>query len=157
MIHKGVPQGMHTLTPHITVRGANKAIQFYEDAFGAEELMRHAMPDGRIVHADLKIGDSHLMLNDEFPEMGGCSAPPPAAIPPYAIQLYVEDVDETFHRAVRAGARVTMPVSDMFWGDRYGQLVDPFGYRWAIATRKEELTPDEMRRRSEEFFNAAAR
>ena len=148
---RGVPDGYHTLTPHLTVRNAAAAIEFYKRAFGAEELMRSPGPGGKIMHAALRVGDSTLFLADEFPEMGECGmqAPGPEASRSSMLHVYVEDVDRVFDRAVAEGARVTMPLMDTFWGDRYGQIVDPFGHAWALATRIENLTPEEMQRRGE--------
>src|SRR5579884_1798025 len=134
MTASGIPEGMHTLTPHITVKNAAKAIEFYKQAFGAKELDRSLTPDGRIMHARVQIGDSTLMLNDEFPEMGGNTAPENGKTG-LRLQLYVPDADRTFNDAVAAGALPTMPPADMFWGDRYGTVNDPFGYSWSIATR----------------------
>jgi PhnB protein len=150
---KPIPEGYHALTPHIVVRGAAEAIEFYKKAFGAVELRRSAMPDGKtLMHADLKIGDSHLLLVDEMPGMSGCHAPREGGGTSVTLHLFVEDVDAVFNRAVAAGAKVTMPVADMFWGDRYGKLVDPFGHDWSIATHKEDLTPEEMKKRGEALF-----
>ena len=148
---RGVPDGYHTLTPHLTVRNAAAAIEFYKRAFGAEELMRSPGPGGKIMHAALRVGDSTLFLADEFPEMGECGmqAPGPEASRSSMLHVYVEDVDRVFDRAVAEGAEVTMPPMDTFWGDRYGQIVDPFGHAWALATRIENLTPEEMQRRGE--------
>ena len=146
---KPIPEGLHSLTPHITVRDAAKAIEYYKRAFGAEEKGRFAGPDGKIMHASLRIGDSALYLNDEFPEMG-CSSPLTHGGSGVTLHLYVEDVDTVYKRAIDAGAKSTMPVADQFWGDRYGTLTDPFGHNWSIATHKEELTPDEMERRGKE-------
>jgi PhnB protein len=144
-----IPEGFHTLTPSLTVHNAAEAIEFYKRAFGAEEISRAPAPDGRrIWHADLKIGDSRLMLNDEFPDMGG-RAPRSLGGTPTSFHLYVRDADAVFQRAVEAGAKVTMPLWDAFWGDRYGKVTDPFGHEWAIATRKENLSEEEMRRRAE--------
>jgi uncharacterized glyoxalase superfamily protein PhnB len=140
-----VPEGMHTLTPHIVVNDARKAIDFYQKAFGAVVCDVHPMPDGKIMHAAIKIGDSTVMLNDEFPEMG---APSPATTKTdtcVRLHLYVPDADKTFNAAVGAGAKVIMPIADMFWGDRYGQVVDPFGHRWSIATRTKNMTEQEMK------------
>lgn len=149
---KPIPEGYHALTPSLTVRGAAKAIQFYERAFGAVELSRAMAPDGqRLWHAELQIGDSRLMLSDEFPEQGG-NAPAASGAVGFAIWHYVDDVDAVFKRAVDAGAQETMPVSDTFWGDRFGGLRDPFGHNWALATRKEHLSQEEMRRRADEFI-----
>ena len=146
---KPVPEGMHTLTPHIVVKSAAKAIEYYKRAFGAQELSRHAMPNGAIMHASIKIGDSHLYLNDEFPEMGALS-PQSVGGTSVSLTLYVEDADAVFKKAVDAGGTVKMPIADQFWGDRYGTIADPFGHMWAIATRKENLTPEEMDRRGRE-------
>ena len=149
---KPIPQGMESLTPHITVKNATDAIEFYKKAFGAQELGRHLTPDGRIMHAALKIGGGHLFLNDEFPEMKGCGAPAPTDDLPFVINLYVENADQTFDRAVKAGAKSKMPLTDMFWGDRYGQIIDPFGYHWSIAQHIEDVTPEEMKKRGEAMF-----
>ncbi len=140
---KPIPDGFHSLTPHLVVKGAAKAMDFYKKAFGAEELGRHAMPDGSIMHALMRIGDSMLMLNDEFPQMG---AKGPATIggTPVTLHIYVQDVDKSWQQAVAAGATVTMPLADQFWGDRYGIVNDPFGHHWSIATHKVDLTPDQM-------------
>jgi len=146
---KPIPDGMHTLTPHLVVKGASKAIEFYKKAFGAQEIGRLTAADGKsIMHANLKIGDSHVFLVDEFPQMG-CHAPSGGSPTPVTIHIYVEDVDSSFGKAVAAGAQVKMPLSDMFWGDRYGVLADPFGHSWSMATHKEDLTPDEIRKRSQ--------
>lgn len=140
---KPIPEGMHTLTPHLVCAGAAQAIDFYTRAFGATEVMRMPGPDGRLMHASLKVGDSTLMLFDEMPEWGALG---PKALKgsPVTIHMMVPDVDATFARAVAAGATVKMPVADMFWGDRYGKLADPFGHEWAIATRILDLTPEQM-------------
>jgi uncharacterized glyoxalase superfamily protein PhnB len=140
---KPIPDGFHSLTPHITVKGAAKAIDFYKKAFGAEEIRRHAMPDGSVMHALLRIGDSMLMLNDEFPQMN-CKGPATIGGTAVTLSLYVADADKAWERAVQAGANVKMPIADMFWGDRYGLVTDPFGHDWAIATRKQDLTPDQV-------------
>lgn len=140
-----IPPGFHTLTPHLVVRGAVEYIDFLKRAFSATELNRSPGADGRLMHATMQIGDSVLMLNDHFPEFGG----PPIAEGhwPVTLNLYVPDADATFAQATAAGCQVTIPLMDQFWGDRYGQLKDPFGFTWAIATRKEELTPEEVKRR----------
>jgi PhnB protein len=139
---KPIPDGFTSLTPHLVVKGAEKAIEFYKSAFNAQEICR-SHHEGKLMHAELKIGNSILMLNDEFPEMGALS---PASLggSGVTLHLYVEDVDSVFNRAVSSGATVGMPVGDMFWGDRYGMLVDPFGHRWAIATHKQDLSPEEL-------------
>ena len=140
---KPIPDGMHSLTPHLICAGASDAIAFYKAAFGAVETSRLPGPKGRLMHAAVRIGDSTLMLVDEMPEWGALS---PKALKgsPVTIHLYVPDVDATVAQAVAAGARITMPVADMFWGDRYGQLEDPFGHRWSVATHQRDLTPEQM-------------
>lgn len=140
---KPIPEGMHTLTPHIVCEGAAQAIDFYKKAFNAEELARLPGPNGKIMHAAIRIGDSVMMLMDDFPEWGSLG---PKALKgtPVTLHLYVKDVDAAMKQAVAAGAQVTMPVADMFWGDRYGQVVDPCGHRWSIATHKFDLTPQEV-------------
>ncbi|TDN61132.1 VOC family protein [Paraburkholderia sp. BL10I2N1] len=140
---KAIPEGMHALTPHLVCAGAADAIEFYKKAFNAVELVRLPGPQGRLMHASLRIGDSTLMLVDEMPE---CGALGPKALKgsPVTIHLYVENADATVEQAVAAGAKVTMPVADMFWGDRYGQLEDPFGHRWSVGTHKRDVTPEEM-------------
>lgn len=143
-----IPKGYHTITPSLTVRGAEKAIEFYKRAFGAEEFFRMPTPDGKgLMHAELKIGDSRLFLMDECPD-GGCRSPQSLGGTAVALHLYVSDADALFKRAVAAGATVRMPMQDAFWGDRYGRVVDPFGYEWGIATRKQDLTPDQIRNRA---------
>ena len=141
---KAIPDGMHSLTPHITCAGAADAMEFYKKAFNAVEMFRMAGPDGKLMHGCVKIGDSQLMLADDFPQWGALD---PHALKgsPVTIHLQVEDVDASFAQAIAAGATVTMPVADMFWGDRYGQLKDPFGHRWALATHKVDLTPEQTR------------
>lgn len=138
-----IPEGMHTLTPHIVCDGAAAAIEFYKQAFGAVETARLPGQHGKLMHAAVRIGDSTLMLVDEMPEWGSLG---PKALKgsPVTLHLYVSDADATVAQAVAAGAKVTMPVADMFWGDRYGQIEDPFGHRWSIATHVREVTPEEM-------------
>ncbi|MEO7496052.1 MAG: VOC family protein [Massilia sp.] len=138
-----VPMGMHTITPHLNCKGAAEAIDFYKKAFGATEFGRVAGNDGRLLNAMLKIGDSPLMLVDEFPEWGGTS---PATLggSPVTIHLQVEDCDAWFARAVEAGAEVKLPMADMFWGDRYGMVIDPFGHYWSIATHIVDKTPEQI-------------
>jgi len=140
---KPVPDGYHTVTPYLYVKGAANAIDFYKKAFGAEELGRHAMPDGSIMHALMRIGDSMLMLNDEFPQMN-CKGPASIGGTSVTLNLYVQDADKSWERAIQAGAKVKMPIADQFWGDRYGILTDPFGHDWSIATHKKDLTPAEI-------------
>jgi PhnB protein len=148
---KARPDGYHTATPYLIVNNAAAAIDFYKRAFGATELVRMDMPGGRIGHAEIKIGDSPIMLADEFPEM---NARGPHAIggTPVSIMLYVDDVDAIAKRAQEAGAKVTRPVEDMFYGDRTGGLEDPFGHQWHIATHKEDVPPEEMERRHRKFL-----
>lgn len=152
-----VPAGFHTITPGLSVRNAAKAIDFYKRAFGAEELMRSPGPDGKsILHAEIKIGDSVIFLADEYPDMGP-RAPETLGGTTAGLYLYVEDVDKAFDRAVKAGAKALMPVADMFWGDRYGRVADPFGHEWGLATHKEDLTPAEISKRAEAFFSQMAK
>jgi len=149
---KHIPEGFHTLTPSLTVRGAAAAIDFYKRAFGAVEVSRAMAPDGKSVwHCELRIGDSPLMLTDEFPDQGS-HAPAASGAIGLSIWMYVDDVDAVFARAVAAGAESKMPVSDAFWGDRFGGLLDPFGHNWVIATRKEHLSEEEARRRADAFI-----
>jgi PhnB protein len=150
---KPIPSDFHTLTPHLVVRDASQAIEFYKKAFGAKEISRVPGPDGKsLMHADLKIGDSRLFLVDEFPEMD-CRGPQSIGGTPVTIHMYVEDVDTAFSKAVAAGAQVRMPLADMFWGDRYGVLVDPFGHAWSLATHKEDLTPEDIGKRAQAAFS----
>lgn len=145
---KPIPEGHPTLTPHLIIKDAARAIDFYKKAFGAEEVMRMPMPDGRLMHASLKFGNSMLFLCDEFPEHGCGGASPQTLKNSHAtMHIYVEDVDKAYQRAVDAGATAQMPPQDMFWGDRYGTLIDPFGQPWSLATHKEELSPEEMKKR----------
>jgi uncharacterized glyoxalase superfamily protein PhnB len=136
---------MHSVTPHLVCAGAAKAIDFYQKAFGATETGRMPGPDGRLMHAAIRIGDSTVMLADEMPEWGSLG-PTSLKGSPVTIHLYVDDVDKFVERAVKAGAKVTMPVADQFWGDRYGKLEDPFGHHWSVATHVRDLTPDEMKK-----------
>ena len=140
---KAIPDGMHSLTPHLVCRGAAAAIEFYGRAFGAIELFRLPGPDGRLIHACVRIGDSQLFLFDEMLERGALG---PQALhgTPVTLHLQVEDADAAFARAIQAGGTVSMPLADMFWGDRYGRLTDPFGHSWSIATHMREVRPEEM-------------
>ena len=141
---KPVPEGMHSVTPHLICAGAADAIEFYKKAFGATESARLPGHDGKIMHAMIRIGDSAIMLVDENAQWG-MLGPKALKGSPVVIHLYVSDVDAVVAKAVAAGAKVTMPVADMFWGDRYGQLEDPFGHRWSIATHTRDVTPEEMK------------
>jgi len=146
---KPIPDGYHTLTPFLTVRDALRAIEFYKQAFGAQERGVMKGPDGKVMHAELKIGDSIIMLSDEFPEFGALS-PLSTGGAGMGLHIYLDGVDAAFGRAVEAGAQVEMPVTDQFWGDRYGKLKDPFGHRWSIATHTRELSMDEMKQGMED-------
>jgi PhnB protein len=141
---KPVPDGYHTLTPFLTVRDAARAIEFYKQAFGAVERGVMKGPDGKVMHAELKIGDSIIMLSDEFPEFGSLS-PQSSGGAGMGLHIYLDGVDAAFDRAVKAGAEIEMPVADQFWGDRYGKLKDPFGHKWSIATHTKDLSMDEMK------------
>jgi PhnB protein len=150
-----IPDGLHTVTPHLALKGAGEAIEFYAKAFGAQELVRMPGPDGKsIMHAEIKIGDSTIFLRDEFPD-AGCGTSESTGRGSISIHLYVDDVDTTFKTALAAGAKELMPVVDMFWGDRFGSLVDPFGHEWSVATHKEDLTPEQMRERMQACFQQA--
>lgn len=140
---QAIPDGMHSLTPHLVCRDASAAIDFYKQAFGAIERFRLPAPDGKLIHACVQIGDSLLFLFDEMPEHGALG---PQALKgsPVTLHLQVQDADAAFARAVQAGASVAMPLADMFWGDRYGQVIDPFGHRWSIATHMREVSREEM-------------
>ncbi len=151
---KAIPEGFHTLSPYLVVRDARGAIEFYKRAFGAEEIQIHAAPGGQgIMYALLKIGDSAIQLCDEFPGMERWVSPQKLGGTTVCLHLYVQDVDAAFGRAVAAGAKVSMPVMDMFWGDRYGKLTDPYGHEWSIATHKKDCTAGEIRKGAEEFFS----
>jgi uncharacterized glyoxalase superfamily protein PhnB len=151
-----IPEGFRTITPHLIIKNAGQAIDFYKKAFGAEEVMCMRGPDGKgVMHAEIKIGDSMFMIADEFPQMG-CISPQTLGNSPVGIHLYVSDVDSVFNQAVKAGATVKMPVTDMFWGDRYGKLQDPFGHQWSVATHKEDVTPEECAKRAAAAFGGGA-
>jgi uncharacterized glyoxalase superfamily protein PhnB len=145
------PEGFSSITLHLTVKGAVDYIEFLKKAFNAEEIDRSPMPDGRLMHATVRIGDSYLMLNDHFPEMG--AKPIPEGDWPLRINLYVPDADAQWSLALAAGCTVVFPLQDQFWGDRYGQVRDPIGFVWSIATRKEHLTRAEMDERAQKMFS----
>jgi PhnB protein len=147
-------QGYHSITPYLIVDGAAEAIRFYVKAFGATELFRLPM-GARLGHAEIKIGDSHIMLSDEFPDMGALGAKSRGG-PTSSLLIYSEDVDSAFARAVAAGCTAEREPEDQFWGDRMGSLLDPFGHRWSIATHKEEVAPDELQRRMEGYSSGEA-
>ena len=152
---KAVPEGNRTVAPYLAIKDAARALDFYAKAFGATETYRLTLPDGRVGHAEIRLGDSLLMLSDEFPEFGG-KAPQTLGGSPVSIHLYVEDVDAFVARAVAAGARAVKPVMDQFYGDRSGQLEDPFGHLWWVATHKEDVPPSEMDKRVRALFAAKA-
>jgi PhnB protein len=139
-----IPEGFHSVTPHLVIDGAAAAIDFYKQAFGAVEVGRMDMPDGKIGHAEMRIGDSRLMLADAFPDYGS-NSPLTLKGSPVVIHLYVDDADAVWDQALAAGAKPTMPLADAFWGDRYGQVEDPFGHRWSIATHQRDVSEEEMR------------
>jgi PhnB protein len=143
---KPVPEGYHHVTPYLIIKGAAAAMDFYKDVFGATEIMRMPQPDGRIGHAEMKMGDSVIMLADEYPEMDIIS-PTTLGNSPVGILLYVDDADATFNKAVSRGAKVNKPLADQFYGDRSGTVIDPFGHKWTIATHVEDVSPEEMERR----------
>jgi PhnB protein len=146
-----IPEGFHTLTPFLVIKDAAHAIRFYQEAFGAKVLEQHHGPDGKIVHAALQIGNSPFMLADEFPEWG-CGMLSPSSLKGTSVSLhvYVKDVDAAFDKATKAGAQVKMPLEDTFWGDRYGQLEDPFGHVWSFATHKVDVSPEEIAKKGKE-------
>jgi PhnB protein len=151
-----IPQGFQTITPGLTCKNAAAAIDLYKKAFGAVERSRMASPEGNIMHAELQIGSSVLMLADEFPGMS--AAPTPGALPSHSLYLYVENVDSVHERAVASGCQGAMPPADMFWGDRMSKVIDPFGHHWNLATHIEDVAPAEMERRAEEWMaNMASR
>ena len=149
---KVIPDGYHAISPSLTCKDAARAIEFYKNAFGAEELVRMPSPDGKISHAELKIGDSIIFLNDE---MGPNAAGTPGT-PRIYLFLYVENADKVFTRAVAAGAQIDMALENQFWGDRFGRITDPFGHQWGIATHVEDVAPEEIGKRAAAFFAKAA-
>ncbi len=153
MAVKAIPDGYHTATPYLVMKGAAKAIEFYKAAFGAKEMLRMEMPNQRIGHAEIKIGDSIIMLADEFPEMG-VKGPEAFGGTPVSILLYVADVDAMMKQAVAAGAKIERPLKDQFYGDRSCVLVDPFGHKWSLATHIEDVPPEEMSRRFQEMMKS---
>jgi PhnB protein len=142
-----IPAGYHSVTAALTVHDAARAIDFYTLAFDARELGRMPGPDGRLMHAELQIGDSRVMLSDEMPDLGGGPSPRSLGGTPVTLQLYVEDADSVFQRAIDAGAVVAQPLEDQFWGDRYGKVIDPFGHAWGILTHIEDVSDEEIMRR----------
>ncbi|MGA8407876.1 MAG: VOC family protein [Candidatus Acidiferrales bacterium] len=144
---KAIPEGYHSISPSLTCKNAAQAIEFYKKAFNAEEVMRMPSPDGKISHAELRIGDSIIFLNDEMGPVGTSTG-----TPRMQLFLYVEDADKTFNSALGAGAKVEMALENQFWGDRYGKLTDPFGHQWGIATHVEDVAPAEISKRAAAFF-----
>jgi PhnB protein len=152
MAIKPIPEGYHSVTPYLMVKGAAQAIEFYKKAFGATEIMRFPGPDGKVAHAEIKIGDSPIMLADES---DANRSPQTAGGSPVSLMLYVDDVDKTFKQAVSSGAKSTRPVADQFYGDRVGTLTDPFGHTWSIGTHKEDVSMEEMQRRMQNLPKSA--
>ena len=146
MAVKAIPEGYHSVTPYLIVNGAAEALDFYKRALGAEETVRMPGPDGKIMHAEIRIGDSMVMLADEFPEMGARS-PQSIGGTPVGLCVYVENVDKLFQQAVAAGAKVERPLQNQFYGDRSGTVIDPFGHKWTLGSHVEDVTPEEMERR----------
>lgn len=151
-----IPRGHHTLTPGLAVRDAVRAIEFYKKALGAKEKSRMLGPDGKVMHADIMIGDSHIMLGEENTQMNN---PSPLSLngSPIGLYVYVKNADKSFDQAVKAGSSVAMPITDQFWGDRAGMITDPFGHKWWIASRKRNLTAKQMKKAAEEFFASQAK
>ena len=147
---QAIPTGHHTVTPYLTINKAVKALEFYKKAFGATETFRLLLPDGRLGHAEIRLGDSMIMLSDEFPEYGG-KAPETLGGSPVSIHLYVDDVDAFVKKAVAAGAKERKPIMDQFYGDRSGQIEDPFGHLWWVATHKEDVAPEGLQKRVREM------
>lgn len=153
MAAKPIPEGFHTVSPHLVVKNVPEAIAFYKKAFKAEEIMTMHGPDGKsVMHAEVKIGDSMVMLAEEWPDPSCPKSPTTLKGTPVTLHLYVNDADKVFNQAVAAGAKVEMPMTDMFWGDRYGQVSDPFGHRWSIATHIKDLTPEQIEMAAAECF-----
>jgi PhnB protein len=146
---RAIPEGYHSISPSLTCKNAALAMDFYKSVFGATEVMRMPGPGGKIMHAEMRIGDSVIFLNDEFP--GIAEAPASGAKGPIQLFLYTEDVDAVYNRAVSMGSKVTMPLDNQFWGDRYGKVVDPFGHEWGLAQHVEDVAPEEMKRRQDEM------
>ena len=148
---KPIPEGFHTVTPSLVVSNAKEAIEFYNKAFDAKEIYKFPTPDGKILHAMIQIGDSFVMMSDEFLAMG-MKSPTTLGGTAVTLHLYVENADKMFKQAVDAGAVITMPIMDVFWGDRFGTVMDPYGHSWAIATHKIDMTPEGLRKAGEEYF-----
>jgi PhnB protein len=147
---RAIPEGYHSITPYLVCKNAARAIDFYKEAFQAKEIARMAGPGNSIGHAELLIGDSHLMLSDEFPGMANAPGPNPSTS--YSLFVYTDNVDVVFDRAVKAGGKVEMPLANQFWGDRYGKVRDPFGHLWGLAQHVEDVSPEEMKKRSADYM-----
>lgn len=147
-----IPKEYHSITPVLIVKNGDEAIEFYKNGFGVEERCCMKGPDGRVAHAELKLGDSVFMLSDEYPEMK-CHSPKTIGGSPVSMYVYVDDVDSIFNKAISAGAKILDPVKDQFWGDRHGRLEDPFGHLWSIATHKKDISDEEMKRAAEAAFS----
>lgn len=147
-----VPAGYNSVTPHMIIRDVQKALAYYQSAFGAETEEVHYMPDGKtVMHAKMRIGDSRVLMAEENPQYG-CLSPLSLGNSPIGLHVYVKDVDATFNQAIAAGAKSAMPPADMFWGDRYCKVIDPFGHHWSIATRLKDMTEEEITKAGQEFF-----
>ncbi len=146
-----IPDGFHTITPALVVNNSKEAIEFYKKAFDANEIFQMSAPDGKTMHAMIKIGDSFVMMSDEFPDMG-YKSPTSIGGTAVTISLYVEDADKIFNQAVKAGAKIAMPIMDAFWGDRFGTVIDPYGHLWAIATHQKDISPDELKKASDQYY-----
>jgi len=154
---RAIPEGFHTITPSLIMKDSAKAIEFYKQAFSAKELMRMPGPGGKgIMHAELQIGDSRFFLCDEFPEMSNNRSPETLGAVTAVLHLYVQDVDATVNKAVSAGAKLQMPATNMFWGDRFAKISDPFGQEWGVCTHVEDVSPEEIKKRADAFFAQAA-
>jgi uncharacterized glyoxalase superfamily protein PhnB len=151
MAIKAIPEGFQSITPSLTCKNAAQAIELYKKAFGATERSRMPGPEGQVMHAEIQVGSSILFVADEFP--GTSAAPAQGSLPSQSLYLYVQDVDSTYAKAVAAGCKAGMPLTDMFWGDRLGSVTDPFGHHWNLATHTEEVAPDEMKRRANEWMS----
>jgi|ERR1043166_4637086 PhnB protein len=155
MAVKPIPEGYHSVTPYLIIDGAAEGIEFYKKAFGAVELFRFPTPDGKIGHAEIKIGDSQIMVADAYPDMG-YNGPKSLGGSPVSLMIYIEDVDAVFNAAVQAGATVKEAVSDKFYGDRLGTVIDPFGHVWHLSTHKEDVPLEEMERRAKAAASGSA-
>jgi PhnB protein len=154
---KPIPEGLYSITPSLMVRDATRAIEFYKRAFGARTKGVHTTPDGKVMHAELHIGNSAFFLSDEFPGMGTCQAPQTLNGTTMSLNIYQQDIDRLFNQALGAGASVLMPMTNMFWGDRFGQVKDPYGHVWSLSQHLEDVPDAELERRGREFFEKMSR